>query len=65
MFKVKKIEEKLNLDDLKVNDSNKCKRKFQNSKGIENFWKGDKCLTDCCEDCREGRKKTPYIGDTY
>ncbi|CEN23360.1 Uncharacterised protein [[Clostridium] sordellii] len=62
MFKVEKIKEKL---DLEVNDSNQCKGKWESSKGPWPWSKGDMCAEDCCRDCRENGKKTPYYSEYY
>lgn len=53
MFKVKKIEEKISLDDLKVNDEDICKQEWINA----GSYSGDNYRVDCGRDCvdRHGR----------
>ncbi|GAA0093312.1 hypothetical protein UT300009_33420 [Paraclostridium bifermentans] len=64
MFEVKKIQEKLNLDDLKVNDSNPCKGKWEASK--DHWWSsGDACLYNCCSDCDRTQHAASFESKYY
>lgn len=56
MFKVKKIEEKIDLEDLKINDDDVCMQEWINVGSFE----GDNCRVDCCKDCTKGGYRNPY-----
>lgn len=59
MFKVKKIEEKINLEDLEVNSYNtQCVYDWKRTKQL--------CQVDCCRDCRKVQgKDSPYKISEY
>ena len=64
MFKVEKIKEKLDLQDLEVNDSNRCKSAWEKSKQPLKQ-EGAQCCDDCCSDCNKKGKPRSYQSKYY
>ena len=62
MFKVEKIKEKLDLQDLEVNGSNACKARFEK---LKQPLRWETCCEDCCRDCTKKGKPRSYQSVYY